>query len=188
MKICCIKNEDVNPRWISGTCALNDDLFSYIKDDKLVWIERALAEVDSGYKQLIPYIVIQNSAGDVLTYMRHGGEKRLSGLYSCGMGGHIDEKDKRQTLRETVEQGMFRELKEEIANFDPEKLKPVYKGIIYDNETEVGRVHLGIVYFAQCPEGFTPLPSEETSGASWKTLAEIAPLEKESWSRLAFEI
>jgi len=188
MKICCVKNECLNKNLVSRTCALKNDFFAYVKDSDVLWIERALAENNPAYKQLIPYILIKNSCGSLLTYRRHGSEKRLSGLYSCGIGGHIDESDRRETLKETLERGMLREIREEITNFDPDKIKPEYKGIIFDNESEVGRVHLGLVYLAECPEGFTPLPSEEISGAEWKTPEELAGPGKETWSELAFSL
>jgi predicted NUDIX family phosphoesterase len=149
------------------------------------WVERSLAEKDPSYKQIIPYIIVQNSAGQFLCYPRHGAEERLHGYYSCGIGGHIDEVDKRESFAETVRVGMTRELSEEISNFAPELVELSFKGIINETESEVGQVHLGVVYLARCRGAYLPLPSEETGGMEWKTAEELASLEKELWSDLA---
>src|SRR5271155_4927286 len=60
----------------------------------LVYLARSDAEQNRGYKQLIPYALLICN-GKILRYQRGklGGEKRLHGLYSVGIGGHISEDD-----------------------------------------------------------------------------------------------
>ena len=52
------------------------------------------ADQDRRYKQIIPYVLIICN-DKILRYRRGrgGGETRLHGLYSVGIGGHISEED-----------------------------------------------------------------------------------------------
>src|SRR2546423_8974887 len=60
----------------------------------LVYLNRSEAEQDRRYKQLIPYVLIICN-DRLLRYRRGrgGGEERLHGLYSVGIGGHISDED-----------------------------------------------------------------------------------------------
>src|SRR5271156_577764 len=60
----------------------------------LTYLNRSDAEQNRSYKQLIPYALLICN-GRILRYQRGklGGEKRLHGLYSVGIGGHISEED-----------------------------------------------------------------------------------------------
>ena len=189
MKVCCIEAQKIDPAWTRETVALDIMIFDRIHAQDMRWIERPLAENDPSFKQIIPYVITREQGGErLLCYPRHGTEKRLHGLYSCGIGGHIDEEDKRETFEETVKVCTLRELSEELRNFSPELVDLSYKGIIYEAANEVGAVHLGIVYLAQCRAGFEPVPAEEIAGAEWKTRTELALLQKETWTNLAFRI
>lgn len=188
MKICCVETVKLPPAWIKGTSVLAADFFETARDSDMRWVERSDAETDPAYKQIIPYIVMRDSAARILCYPRHGSEERLHGLYSCGIGGHIDESDHKGGFAETVKAGMFRELAEEIRNFDPERVNLVYKGIINETDTPVGAVHLGLVYLAVSKAAYRPEPSEETAGMAWKTIGELKSLNMERWSRLALKL
>src|SRR2546423_1722543 len=61
---------------------------------QLLYQNRSEAEHDRRYKQLIPYVILI-CHDRMLRYQRGrgGGEKRLHGLYSIGIGGHISEED-----------------------------------------------------------------------------------------------
>src|SRR6266851_7883968 len=60
----------------------------------LVYLNRSEAEQDRRYKQVIPYVLLICD-DRLLRYRRGRGgeEKRLHGLYSVGIGGHISEED-----------------------------------------------------------------------------------------------
>lgn len=188
MKILCIETSRLPTEWTSVTCARPVDFFLQAEGLPLLWIERALAETNEAYKQIIPYIVIEDGRGNLLCYPRHGAEERLRGLYSCGTGGHIDETDKKAGLRETVMAGMLRELCEEMNGFDINRVDIRYKGIINETESAVSRVHLGLVFHAVCKDGYIPTSGDELSGAFWKTRPLAASLPKEGWSDLALSI
>ncbi|MDR2924149.1 MAG: NUDIX domain-containing protein [Treponema sp.] len=188
MKICCVDTIKLPVEWTAGTAARAVDFFSFVSAADIRWVERSEAETNSAYKQIIPYIVVLQNSGRILCYPRHGAESRLHGFYSCGLGGHIDLDDARDTFEKTVSACLTRELKEELANFREDGVELVYRGIINETESAVGQVHLGLVYTALCADGYAPQPSEETAGMEWKTPEELKLVKKELWSDLALEI
>jgi predicted NUDIX family phosphoesterase len=188
MKILCIKKELLPSKWISGTSRCRDNFFEVVTPAGVSWIERAVAEADETFCQIIPYILIKNDNEQFFTYPRHGSEQRLSGFYSFGLGGHIEESDWQGDIQQTIEHGLLRELSEELSNFQPDNINLVYQGIINEVESEVGRVHLGLVYLAKCKHNYIPIPAEETKGAKWVNKQTIPTLKKELWSELAIQL
>jgi len=114
----------------------------------LIYRNRSEAENDPRYKQLIPYVLILCN-GRILRYRRGKGgqEKRLHGLYSVGIGGHISDED-RGLFSSPVgyHEGMRREIMEEVA---VEEAKEAAVALINDDSTDVGRVHFGVVHVMQ---------------------------------------
>lgn len=112
------------------------------------FLRRDLAEADPTRKQLIPYAVFRH--GDrFLHYVRgsSGGEKRLAAKGSIGIGGHVNDTDylaAGSLGRELYLAGVDREIREEVAL--DSGYRQVVVGMINDDETEVGRVHLGVVH------------------------------------------
>ena len=78
-------------------------------------------------------------------YMRGKGqgEGRLHSKCSIGIGGHISADDERDGTVPYTE-GMRRELAEEVHIDTPYREQCV--GLINDDQTEVGKVHLGVVH------------------------------------------
>jgi predicted NUDIX family phosphoesterase len=107
---------------------------------------RSEVEDDPSLKQIIPYVVFR-SGGAVFCYTRggSGGEARLRRRRSLGVGGHVAEEDAegRGTL-DAYEMALRRELDEEVAVGSDGVLTRV--GLINDDATPVGRVHLGVVH------------------------------------------
>jgi predicted NUDIX family phosphoesterase len=111
---------------------------------------RSKVEVDPEFKQLIPYMIFchTDSSGNihVFQYVRGKGmgESRLHQKRSIGIGGHIASEDQAQRSGDVYREGMLRELHEEVV------LRTTFTeqciGLINDDATEVGRVHLGIVH------------------------------------------
>ncbi len=101
-------------------------------------------EQDPGFKQLIPYCVFRCN-GEVFYYQRGTaqGEARLHARRSVGVGGHVSTLDMDGELTPYLE-GMKREIEEEVEIGTGWQEKCV--GLINDDETEVGKVHLGIVH------------------------------------------
>lgn len=107
---------------------------------------RSEVEDDPSLKQIIPYVVFR-SGDAVFCYTRGGGggEARLRRRRSLGVGGHVAEADAdgRGTL-DAYEIALRRELDEEVEIASPGTLRRV--GLINDDSTPVGSVHLGVVH------------------------------------------
>lgn len=107
---------------------------------------RAEVEDDPSLKQIIPYVVFR-CEGSVFCYTRggSGGEARLRRRRSLGVGGHVaeDDADGRGTL-DAYEMALRRELDEEVEIRSAGVMRRV--GLINDDSTPVGSVHLGVVH------------------------------------------
>ena len=188
MKVCCIKTDSIPKEIKAKTASFSVPYGDVLKPENIVWVERKSAETDSGFQQIIPYVLLQKSDGTFACYERHGNEKRLHGKWSCGIGGHIDEGDEADSLDQIVMNGMRRELGEELKNFTPSKIRLSYLGIINETESEVGQMHLGLVFIAKCEDGYTPVAADELKNMEWKSGAQFENLEKELWTDLAFTL
>lgn len=122
-----------------------------LKPENLSYIDRTQAENDPSWKQLIPYCVLLRGF-NVFRYQRtpKGGESRLHGKWSLGVGGHINPEDGQPGER-AYAQAFQRELLEEVHL--PDSTYSSIMGLIYDQSDAVGRVHFGIVHFIQVGSG-----------------------------------
>lgn len=142
-----------------GFCGEPDRyLADLLKPGHVSYRPRSEMEQDPCFKQLIPYVIFRhlNAAGDdtVFQYTRGKGqgEQRLHSKRSVGVGGHISADDLAavRTHADVYAEGMRRELDEEVRIETPRQERCV--GLINDDETEVGRVHLGVVHLVDVTE------------------------------------
>ena len=146
------------------------------------FLPRAAMEVDRSWKQVIPYLVLRD--GERYFLMRRtraGGDARLHDRWSIGVGGHLNPGDG------DLAGGLRREWREELrADFDPEF---ELVGLLNDDSTDVGSVHIGAVYVADA--GGLPVAIRETDklSGSFAEPAEVAVVmdQLETWSALVFE-
>ena len=140
------------------------------------------AEQDPTHKQVIPYLVLRD--GERWFLMRRtkaGGDARLHDLWSIGVGGHLNPGDG------DVAGGLRREWAEElVADFVPEFV-PI--GLLNDDTTPVGAVHVGVVYVADAAG--RPVAIRETDKLAG-TFATTRRRRRsgdamETWSRLVFD-
>lgn len=132
-----------------------------------LWLgPREVLESDHAFLQIIPYVVLK--CGDkYLRYTRTpaGGEARLHGKMSIGVGGHIDGKDVKWmrestvALLTTVTDAATREVGEEVGDVDVIDHKMV--GLLVDFTDEVGMVHLGVVMVWELHPGSMPEAKED---------------------------
>jgi predicted NUDIX family phosphoesterase len=110
------------------------------------FVERPYAERSPHLKQIIPYtLVVAESPVEgprVLCVRRlpQGGEQRLVGKLSIGIGGHINPIDGATNV---IAAGTERELDEELFLSGARRLTAV--GLINDDSNPVGAVHVGLV-------------------------------------------
>ncbi|HWL07636.1 MAG TPA: phosphoesterase [Planctomicrobium sp.] len=144
-------------------------------------------EEDPSFKQLIPYCVFRCN-GQVFYYTRgkETGEGRLHSKRSIGIGGHISAED--QFSGSNVYQvAMRREIEEEVileSGFTEQCV-----ALINDDETEVGKVHLGIVHIFDL-EAPKVLPREKSiinTGFENPTQLIQERDQFETWSQICFE-
>ncbi|MFL5756107.1 MAG: NUDIX domain-containing protein [Chloroflexota bacterium] len=143
---------------------------------------RQTMENDPSFKQIIPYLVLRD--GDRWFLMRRtraGGDARLHDLWSIGIGGHLNPGD------QDVDGGLRREWHEElVADFEPD-----YRvvGLLNDDTTSVGQVHLGVVCVADANGRHVDIRETEKLAGRFAMTAEVAAVRDamESWSRLTFD-
>jgi len=162
-----------------------------------LWLPRPAAETDPGHKQWIPYALIRNPRGEFAAYPRQGVEARLHGLWSVGIGGHVNPvdhsspaPDRRALWREALWTGLRRELAEEFPAATAGATR--FLGLIHESRTEVGRVHLGAVFLHEV-NAIPDEPGPELAGLQWLPRAALGhggwPLDRfELWSRLALQL
>jgi predicted NUDIX family phosphoesterase len=150
---------------------------------------RSQVEEDPGFKQIIPYVVFR--CGDaVFCYLRgkSQGEARLHRLRSLGVGGHVSEEDAQggKSL-DAYESAMRRELDEEVVVASPGRISRV--GLINDDSTPVGQVHLGVVHLFDLERPQVTAREEGLADSGFIPLATILPArhEFETWSQICID-
>jgi predicted NUDIX family phosphoesterase len=148
---------------------------------------RDQVEKDPSYKQLIPYCLFR--CGDAVFNYRRGkmqGEARLHSLRSVGIGGHISSTDA-DTAEASYLAAMRREIEEEVYLESPYTQQCI--GLINDDLTDVGRVHLGIVHLFELEEPKVRPREESIIETGFARPAELAKDRDqfETWSQICLD-
>jgi predicted NUDIX family phosphoesterase len=150
---------------------------------------RSEVEDDPGFKQIIPYVVFR-CAGAVFCYTRgkSQGEARLHRLRSLGVGGHVSEEDAQggKSL-DAYESAMRREIDEEVEVASPGRISRV--GLINDDSTPVGQVHLGVVHLFELEQPLVKAREEGLAEAGFLSLSNVLAIrhEFETWSQICID-
>lgn len=124
-------------------------------DLNLATMRRGDAEENKEWKQPIPYIVFKRG-DEVFVYQRleGGGEARLHGQLSLGVGGHMNPIGQKDKILDLLTENTLREVNEELEiknfNVEPEDIKIV--ALINNDDDEVGSVHLGMLGVVEIEE------------------------------------
>jgi predicted NUDIX family phosphoesterase len=150
---------------------------------------RSEVEDDPGFKQIIPYVVFRcGSAVFCYTRGKSQGEARLHTLRSLGVGGHVSEDDAqgRKSL-EAYESAMRREIDEEVDVSSPGQVRRV--GLINDDATLVGSVHLGVVHLFELDHPRVVPREEGLADALFLSLSNVWTIrqEFETWSQICID-
>ncbi len=157
--------------------------------DKGFFVERREAERNPEWKQVIPYGLVKHEGEFlVLERLKAQSEARLHGLLSLGVGGHINPQDQKPS-QDLIECACRRELEEELHDLGDPQIEAL--GLINDDSTEVGAVHVGLVFGITA---HTPPKVRETEKMAG-CLTPLAGLQNlcqtlsafETWTRLILE-
>ena len=147
---------------------------------------RSGVEGDPTWKQVIPYPILRDGPRwFLMRRTRAGGDERLHDRYSIGVGGHVNPID--GGLDGDLTQALEREWTEELAV----DFVPAFRfiGLLNDDTTPVGQVHLGLVYEGDAGGRLVTIRENEKLSGGFVETAEVAAVADrlETWSRLAFE-
>ena len=193
-QVLCIPRNRLPDSWVEKKSVIPLEFNAFADQCALAgyqFIDRAQAENDPSFKQIIPYVLIQTQDLSLTAvYNRQGSEKRLHDLWSLGIGGHINPIDNGSlddTFEDILAAGMARELDEEIEKRPAQDI-PKFSGVISEEITEVGRVHLGAVFriLTSTPKAYRPGP--ELYDFKWADTKSIRHMNMELWSELAMTL
>jgi len=154
------------------------------------FMERPAAELDPSHKQLIPYSIFHHD-GRYLCYTRGGksGEKRLVAKSSVGIGGHINPVDQSHDgLGESMYYNSIeREITEELVIGGTHTQEVI--GLINDDSTEVGSVHLGVVHLFELSNDDVKSNEDAIQDLRFESLDELhANRDRlETWSQICID-
>ena len=146
------------------------------------YVPRPAAEADTSVKQIIPYLILRD--GDrtfLMQRTRAGGDARLHDLLTIGVGGHMNPGD------DSVDGCLVREWGEElVADFVPEFR---FVGLLNDDEVEVGRHHLGVVFVADAAGRTVAVRETHKLRGSFERIEVVraARDKMETWSQFALD-
>jgi predicted NUDIX family phosphoesterase len=148
---------------------------------------RSEMETDPSFKQIIPYVVLHYQ-GQVFHYTRgkRATESRLQALRSIGVGGHISADDS-NLFDSPYREAMFREVAEEV------RLETKYTercvGLINDDTTPVGQVHLGIIHVFDLVEPRVESREQALIRCGFAPVTELRQQQQEfeTWSQFLLE-
>lgn len=180
--------------YFQGFCRETDAYLEHLtKADNVSYRPRQAMEKDPSFKQLIPYVLFRHIDADgrqhVFQYTRGSGqgESRLHKKRSVGVGGHISLSDHAAASGDPYREGLRRELAEEVI-VDSAYVEHCV-GLINDDETEVGKVHLGVVHICDLETPAVRAREDDICEAGFAPVDELLnDLEHfESWSRICLE-
>jgi predicted NUDIX family phosphoesterase len=151
---------------------------------------RSAAENDPSLKQIIPYALVIGG-GKIFRYKRgkSSGEKRLVAKGSIGIGGHMNDEDEGLFAldRDAYLAGVQREIDEEIQIPNPRSHRIV--GLINDDSTEVGQVHLGVVHVVELSAPEATKRESAITEVGFFTPAELRAEREflETWSQICLD-
>lgn len=158
-----------------------DEILDVLRDSHF-FIDRPTAEMSPQYKQIIPYVVIRH--GDdyfLLQRTQKQTEARLHHKLSLGIGGHINP-DTPDLL-----DGLQKELEEEVNVAGDYDL--TFAGILNDDTTEVGSVHLGAVFVLETHDRDVTVRETDKMTGRWCPASELASLREamETWTEIVYD-
>lgn len=142
--------------------------------------DREVCETEESLLQVIPYIVLFDTSTDKVFIYQRGGhcdESRLRGKCSIGLGGHVERAPGNGvSFARVVAEEAARELYEEVGIITTNELILDLENRfidgkyipIYNEDTAVSRVHLGLGLVSHCnPGGVGSTESKVIDSPNW---------------------
>ncbi|AUW62689.1 MULTISPECIES: NUDIX domain-containing protein [Staphylococcus] len=171
--------------FLSKNDVQGEEIFNTFKNYEVK--RRGDMEEDPSYKQLISYCLLENENDEILVYQRlsGGGEERLHGQSSVGVGGHMNNVVGADSINEVLRVNAQRELNEEVGLSEDRSQNMEYIGFINDDTNAVGKVHIGVVFKIKVKSSDVEVRETDTLKINWVSQDEINDLNHfESWSAL----
>ena len=171
--------------FLSKNDVQGEEIFTTFKNYEVK--RRGDMEEDPSYKQLISYCLLENENDEILVYQRlsGGGEERLHGQSSVGVGGHMNNVVGADSINEVLRVNAQRELNEEVGLSEDRSQNMEYIGFINDDTNAVGKVHIGVVFKIKVKSSDVEVRETDTLKINWVSQDEINDLNHfESWSAL----
>lgn len=171
--------------FLSKNDGQGEEIFNTFKNYEVK--RRGDMEEDPSYKQLISYCLLENENDEILVYQRlsGGGEERLHGQSSVGVGGHMNNVVGADSINEVLRVNAQRELNEEVGLSEDRSQNMEYIGFINDDTNAVGKVHIGVVFKIKVKSSDVEVRETDTLKINWISQDEINDLNHfESWSAL----
>jgi len=142
-----------------------------------LFLDRSIAEMDPTHQQLIPYVVVRDGSRIFLMQRTDaGGDARLHGKASIGVGGHLNPMDEDDD--DPLMAGLRREWAEELeADWEPDFS---LLGLLNDDSNRVGAVHLGVAFTVEAGGRSVAVREREKLSGSFVE----ADVVRAAWSRL----
>lgn len=175
-----------NARYVKDETAMAEAMLTILAPQNLKYIDRAYAEKEPAWKQVIPYCVLrEDGTGKVFAYQRtkKGNEARLHDKWSVGVGGHINPVDGKPG-EEAYGSAMLRELEEEVGLCYSMTEPATILGMIYDSTNEVGKVHFGVVHQLTVVSSALQFKDSALSNGYFRSVESVKTLDLENWSRI----
>ena len=167
----------------------SESLQKYINliSKKHKFLPRNQVETDSSWQQIIPYLVFFGNRKIFLMRRKtNHTDKRLSNMYSIGVGGHINKGDMDGKGDKGIMSWARREFEEEICYEGAYTTK--FLGLLNDDSNDVGLVHLGLVMQIFGDSDEISVRDEHKSG-KLVGVGEAGKYYKqmETWSRIVYD-
>ncbi len=185
--ILVVARDRLLPEAIDGF--VRDDATQYMTAVRVhgIFRPRSAVEQDPSVKQIIPYLIVR-WRDQVFLFQRSaaGGEPRLHGMFSIGVGGHINRDDVKDA-RDLVADGLRRELEEELII--PSRWRVRLVGVLNDDRNPVGRVHFGLVHIVEVESPEISVRDSDALTGRLASRKEILTVRErmETWSRLILD-
>ncbi len=149
------------------------------------YLNRRIAEEAVEYKQIIPYIIFKyQDSYFLMQRSKNASEQRLANNYSLGIGGHLRKED---IDNKKMDEWGMREFHEEVAYAGKGAMH--FLGVLNDDSTSVGKVHIGLVFLYEAESSCIAIRSELKSGTLMTHKNIVVCFENlEGWSKLVLQL